>query len=268
MPFVKLDTGILDSSLWVDKDARDVFLTSLLMAAPIELDEDTEQIEVRSFKKTGWIIPAGWYGMVSAAAPGIIARSGVPIDDGMRALERCCSPDPDSRTPDHEGRRMARIPGGYVILNFDLYRQKDYTSADRSARYRERKAEREGVQPPSKRKVIKPAASTVDFDIFWQEYPRKKAKPMAWKAWQKICPDEALLEKILSALADQKKCDQWVKDGGRFIPHPSTWLNQRRWEDQPEGEIKPTRTTEAVASSWKKPLPVVASTMPKDGELF
>jgi hypothetical protein len=26
---------------------------------------------------------------------------------------------------------------------------------------------------------------------------------------------------------------EWTKDGGQFIPHPATWLNQKRWEDEP-----------------------------------
>jgi hypothetical protein len=28
--------------------------------------------------------------------------------------------------------------------------------------------------------------------------------------------------------------EQWRRDDGRFIPHPATWLNQRRWEDEAE----------------------------------
>jgi len=26
--------------------------------------------------------------------------------------------------------------------------------------------------------------------------------------------------------------ESWNRDGGRYIPHPSTWLNGRRWEDE------------------------------------
>src|SRR3990167_930952 len=44
MPFVKLDCGILDSTLWFDRDARDVFLTALLMAVPYEVRESTPTI--------------------------------------------------------------------------------------------------------------------------------------------------------------------------------------------------------------------------------
>lgn len=73
---------------------------------------------------------------------------------------------------------------------------------------------------------------------FWPAYPRKVAKPKALRAWEKLQPDDALVEEMLVALEQQKHSTQWTKDGGEFIPHPSTWLNQRRWEDQLEPEVK------------------------------
>jgi hypothetical protein len=70
------------------------------------------------------------------------------------------------------------------------------------------------------------------FDRFWTAYPRKTAKPKALQAFVKLRPDEALLSAILAAIAVQATWEQWTKDGGQFIPHPATWLNGRRWEDQ------------------------------------
>jgi len=70
------------------------------------------------------------------------------------------------------------------------------------------------------------------FDQFWQQYPYKVAKANALKAWRKIKPDAALLAKILASLEVAKSSDGWKKDGGRFIPHATTWLNGRRWEDE------------------------------------
>ena len=67
---------------------------------------------------------------------------------GLAALERLGSPEAESRSQDYEGRRMIRIDGGYLILNFDRYRQKDHTSAARSQRYRERKSVRSTVKTP------------------------------------------------------------------------------------------------------------------------
>jgi len=74
-----------------------------------------------------------------------------------------------------------------------------------------------------------------EFEGFWSEYPRKTGKGGAYKAWGKANPP---LDACLCALVWQKKSDQWTRDGGQFIPLPATWINQRRWEDQPP-EILP-----------------------------
>ena len=73
---------------------------------------------------------------------------------------------------------------------------------------------------------------TIGFASFWSSYPKKKSKPEAEKAWNKLKPDDALLATILKAIDAQKKTDGWTKDVGKFIPHPATWLNGRRWEDE------------------------------------
>jgi len=70
------------------------------------------------------------------------------------------------------------------------------------------------------------------FDHFWQKYPNKVAKANALKVWKKMKPDGSLLAKILASLEVAKNSDGWKKDDGRFIPHPTTWLNGRRWEDE------------------------------------
>ena len=70
------------------------------------------------------------------------------------------------------------------------------------------------------------------FNKFWNAYPKHIAKQSAVKAFEKLKPDEKLLEAMLKAIAMQKESKQWEKDGGAFIPYPATWLNQRRWEDE------------------------------------
>ena len=70
------------------------------------------------------------------------------------------------------------------------------------------------------------------FDEFWAAYPRKAAKQVARSAWDRIAPDDALRREILDALGKQKLCDQWIRESGRFIPYPATWLNGGRWEDE------------------------------------
>lgn len=72
------------------------------------------------------------------------------------------------------------------------------------------------------------------FDEFWAAYPKKVGKDAARKAFAKRRPDADLLDAMLSALSAQSRSEQWRRDGGRFVPHPSTWLNEGRWQDEPE----------------------------------
>ncbi len=67
------------------------------------------------------------------------------------------------------------------------------------------------------------------FETFWAAYPKKTGKGAALKAWKNSKPP---LDACLSALAWQKRSEQWLKDSGQFIPNPATWLNQRRCEDE------------------------------------
>jgi hypothetical protein len=75
-------------------------------------------------------------------------------------------------------------------------------------------------------------APTPAFDEFWQLYPRHEGKQAARTAWQKLGPWPPL-EAIRAALAWQRDLPRWQEDHGRFVPHPATYLHQRRWEDEP-----------------------------------
>ena len=75
-------------------------------------------------------------------------------------------------------------------------------------------------------------ALSVAFSEFWVTYPKKASKPAAEKAYRKLNPSPMLQAQILAAVALQAKTHDWTKDNGQFVPHASTWLNNRRWEDQ------------------------------------
>jgi hypothetical protein len=68
------------------------------------------------------------------------------------------------------------------------------------------------------------------FDEFWSLYPRKIAKATARKAWAKLSAEQQLM----AAKAIGTHCNYWrTKETElEFIPHPATWLNQERWEDE------------------------------------
>lgn len=69
------------------------------------------------------------------------------------------------------------------------------------------------------------------FDDFWKCYPRKKGKKAAVKAFLKAT-DKPPLDVLIAKLNQQKQSMDWKKDGGKYIPHPSTWLNEGRWDDE------------------------------------
>lgn len=74
---------------------------------------------------------------------------------------------------------------------------------------------------------------------WWELYPRKVGKQAAIKAWKKLNDNEK--ERALAALPAHVKQGDWQKEGGKFIPHPATWLNGRRWEDElREPDVKDT----------------------------
>ena len=72
-----------------------------------------------------------------------------------------------------------------------------------------------------------------DFDLFWDEYPRKKGIGAARKAFEKAIT-KTDIQTILEAVRKQKTGGQWMRDNGQYIPYPSTWLNQERWGDEPD----------------------------------
>ncbi|MBE6802009.1 MAG: hypothetical protein E7530_03900 [Ruminococcaceae bacterium] len=73
-----------------------------------------------------------------------------------------------------------------------------------------------------------------DFLDFWKEYPKKVGKGDAFKKWKKAKLTNTDKTDIMNALNWQKKSDRWRNDYGRFIPNPSTYISQRRWEDEPD----------------------------------
>ena len=83
------------------------------------------------------------------------------------------------------------------------------------------------------------------FDRFWIAYPRHENKQNARKAFDKLKVTDELLDLMISAIEKQKQSAQWQENGGQYIPHPATWLNGHRWEDETYTAIKPKIVTPA-----------------------
>ena len=93
-----------------------------------------------------------------------------------------------------------------------------------------------GGNGAGKPKKAKAGAEPDGFAAFWAAYPRKEAKRKAVEVFARLSPDKLTLDAILAAVERQKECGclrPRVVDGRSVVPHASTWLNGRRWEDEP-----------------------------------
>ena len=211
------------------------------------------------------IILADRDGTVDMTAEALARRTTVPlgvIKLGIGILEQ---PDPQSRTPDEDGRRIARLDQerewGWRIVNYAKYRA-IRTAEDRREYHRQyatgrraKRAKSTNVNKPTGVNPKQPIAEAyakaevevqqtpspngsgevvgLDFADFWSAYPRKVGKGDAFKAWVKIKPAAPLVARIVSAAVAQRSCPDWQREEGRFIPHAATWLNRQGWEDEP-----------------------------------
>ena len=85
------------------------------------------------------------------------------------------------------------------------------------------------------------------FESFWKVYPRKVGKEKCRNWFKSHKPKEDLVQKMIEAVEEQKKSKQWSDP--QYIPHPYTWLNQRRWED----ELTPSKDS-TFQSAPKNPI--------------
>jgi uncharacterized protein YdaU (DUF1376 family) len=94
------------------------------------------------------------------------------------------------------------------------------------------------------------------FDAWWAEYPRKVGKDVAAKAYAAAVKRGASDGDLLVALRRQA----WPADP-QFIPHPSTWLNQGRWQDDPEAAAPaPVPAQKPSSLDWMETDPLFART--------
>jgi len=108
--FTKLFQSITASTIWCESDGtRIVWITMLAMA-----DRNGE---------------------VAGSIPGLAGIARVSVEDCRKAIKTFLAPDPDSRTKEFEGRRIEEIPGGWRLLNYELYRKmQDAESAKEAKR--------------------------------------------------------------------------------------------------------------------------------------
>jgi len=106
MGFAKLDECIVDSSIWAEPPETRVVWITLLAKSDAN-------------------------GFVACSLSGLQRASNVSMEATKQAVAILESPDPDSRTPEHEGRRIEKVEGGWLILNYRAYRAKEHSEQRR-----------------------------------------------------------------------------------------------------------------------------------------
>ena len=110
--YVPLFQDILTSSIWAHPDLEVRLAWIFFMA---KADEE---------------------GFVSGTVPGLAQQAHVSADGMRRAIAAFESPDPDSRSPDHDGRRLERVPRGWRVINIVAMRDRAKAEAERARKRR------------------------------------------------------------------------------------------------------------------------------------
>ena len=119
MGFTKLDSGIIDSSIWEEPLATRVVWVTFLAKA----DRN---------------------GFVGASLSGMKRASNVPPEDFNLAVKTLETPDSDSRSKEFEGRRIEKVEGGWQILNYIKYRQFSYSDSKEAIKKRKQRERNKG----------------------------------------------------------------------------------------------------------------------------
>lgn len=119
--YTKLFSEILTSSIWNEDDKTRIVWITLLALADMR-------------------------GLVMCAKSSLAVMARVKNEDCQRAIERLESPDAESKNPANEGRRIQPVEGGWLILNYEKYRNKLSTDKETvQARERMKKMRNKGV---------------------------------------------------------------------------------------------------------------------------
>jgi hypothetical protein len=207
--YTRVFLQILDSSIAEDFMLRHVFEDFLKLA-----DYKTGTVDMTRFA--------------------LSRRLNIPLEVLNEKIGVLESPDPASRDPEFEGRRIRRLDEhrdwGWQIINWEKYEQinRRAGSAERMAKTRE---------------------SDSEIDAIWAAYPRKVGKPAAIPkiraAINEVGFDSLLL--IVNQYAETR-----IGEPEKFTPHPATWFNQKRYNDDPSTWANgnfgaPTKTRRMIA---------------------
>jgi hypothetical protein len=173
--------------------------------------EINRAIEVLSNPKIGWIV--------------------VHTDETLKTIEK----------PNKTEEVTPNSPATHVPLTSDS------PGKERKGKEEKGMEHKDSPSNPPSEKLEEPQAAPAEthdkaFEMFWQAYPKKVGKLAALKSFDKAVaknfekPNQAARIQFAYLLAEKAKAQSetldWLKEDGKFIPHPATWLNQGRWMDE------------------------------------
>lgn len=244
----KLFTKILDSSIWLESaPTRLVWLTFIAV-----MDE---------------------HGFVQFAAPANVAhRARVTLEEAEEALHTLESPDPNSSNPNNDGRRIERVPGGWMVLNAKDHRdmvtraiQKEQTKT-RVQRFREKK--RNGNAPVTPSEAVADASSKAEkaygdqFEVIWSAYPKRaggNSKAAAHKAYKaRLREGEEYNALLDGTIRYAHYCRETDAVGGRYVKQAATFFGPDKhylepWTPPPKPKSKTERGRAAIQEYIDRP---------------
>lgn len=227
--FAKIFAQIFDSSIVENSELRFTFMDMLVLA-----DRN---------------------GVVDMTHEAIARRTNRPITVIRKTITDLESADGQSRTPDFDGARIKRLDDhrdwGWMIVNYQRFRE---TASEEQRREKtlarvHKHREKRSVTPCNARNAMQREMQRemqigeADAETIYCAYPRKIGRPKALvaitKALSAISSPNLLAKTQAFALAQNGADPQ-------FIPHPATWFNQERFNDDPSTWKRSTDTKPPV----------------------
>jgi len=149
--------------------------------------------------------------------------TGIPVEIVEKGLEKL-----------QKAETVKIVNDNLIIVNYLEAQSAKQSDKQRKKVQRERRRAKALSPINEKEQPKKTTKYTEDFEQFWEAYPsrRKTKKNEAFKAWQKNKSNMPPIEELLKILETQKKSRDWTKDDGEYIPGPTPWINQGRWDDE------------------------------------
>lgn len=236
-----------------------------------------EEIHVR-WAWTALLSLADRDGIIQGTVNTLARSMNLSVEQTQEALDRLCSPDPNSTTKTEEGRRIvAEGPNLWRVVNYEYYRQlgsvedRQEKNRERQRRHKARKREesltgnapvtlgnasndRAEAEAEAEAYICSSAGAderrgAIPFDNFWALYPRKVSKKRAETAWLNLTVKKQ--QEAMAALPNHRQQWEAERRDATKIPHASTWINGECWNDE-FAELPHAHQPLDLTQQWKR----------------